>query len=123
MSQAQLLKMLPMSMPIRLEGESEETIAENVEMVVSVVDEQAYENIQTIHTDTMEIENRVEELGDLMPTGFACVAGPHDEESPSSRARIACIEASEMKESVFRSEESFKITRRRLSSICWRASS
>ena len=111
-----------MSMPIRLEGESEETIAENVEMAVPVVDEQAHENVQAVLAVAMEIENGAEELGDAMVTGFARAAGPHDEELQSSkRARIARMDAGEMKEPVFRSEESIKATRKAHIDVCWKA--
>ena len=71
LSQAQLLKLLPMSMPIRFEGESEETIMESAELAEPVVDEQAHENVQMVPADAMEIENGAEELGDAMVTGFA----------------------------------------------------
>ena len=51
-----------------------------------------------------------------MVTGFVRAAGPHDEEFPSSakRARIAHMEASEVKEPVFRSEDGIKATQEAL---------
>ena len=98
----------PMSMPIRLEGESEETITESAEMVEPVVDEQSHENVQIVFADAMEIKNGVEELGDAMVTGFSRFAGPHEDETPVVRARIAHMEVSEMKAFVFRSEESIR---------------
>ena len=94
MSQAQLLKLLPMSMPIRLEGESEETITESAEMDETVVDEQAHENVQMVPADAMEIENGAEELGDAMVMGFSRSAGPHEDEPLAVRARIAHMKAS-----------------------------
>ena len=111
-SQAQLLKILPMSMPIRLEGETEESIPTGREEGTEpVVDEMVHEHVQIVPADSMEIDNGAEELGDAMVTGFARAAGAHEDEPPTSRPRIAHVESSELKEPVFRNEQSIKETR------------
>ena len=62
LSQAQLLRILPMSVPIRLEGETEESIPVNEEQVSvePAVDEMAHENVQIVPADSMEIDNGAE---------------------------------------------------------------
>ena len=100
MSQARILKVLPLTMPIRLEGETDvvpagaELPTDDMMMDTEVlVDDAAPQSAEMLPAGAMELDNGAEELGDAMATGYGEVRPlPDAEEPPATRARIGAVE-------------------------------
>ena len=108
-SQAKLLRMLPFSLPIRLEGESEvqegaaheedntpeEQPRPAEEMLEETVDESAAGRVVVTPASAMEVEIEEQMLGDAMVTGaedMVAEAEGVNDEPPSRRQRIMALE-------------------------------